>query len=711
MPSSGAIKAGRAYVEMFADNSLLDRGLKQAENRMKAFGTSAKTLGKEIMGAGAAILAPLAAASKVFVDMGAELVGMAARTGISASALSELEFAAKGSGVELGTLENGLRKMQKAIFGATTGNKENVASLALLKLTAEDLNHLKPEKQFELIADRISQIHDPTARAAIAMQIFGKTGTSLLPMLAGGAKRIEAFRAEAQRLGLTIKDVDANAAQQLGVQFSTLWEVIKRGAFAIGTALLPVLSQWTQAVIRAMSVAVRWIDSHRTLFQWALKIGVGLVAAGAAVYAWGVAFAAAAKIIGIARLALAGLVGAINILAAVARRVLAFLLLDVVKTAVSAFTSLWSGVVRVTGVIAGGLASALAYLATPMGLLVVTGAALIAVMVFFAATSTTAASRAAKAFRDFTTDAIGAWQGMVDAIAAGDIGMAGKIGMKFLELEWLRTTQFLSQTWAEFSKFFFDTWVEAVHNVSEFFIKSNAEIATHFTKQTFLMVDAWTAGVSLMKKAYIDYWRVCSKLGIELSNIKPEAKEFVKGVIDAGADSAKNNVSKEAGEELDKSGKRRKEALDKIEADRTNTLKLDHDQREKEHNTRAAADQAAVAKAQAAVDAARGDLEKANAAAALKRAQAAAAEKNDPKQIPFNPGDPDFDLGAVKAKNDIAGTFNAAGVSGLGGGSETPAKHLSAIKAEALRHNQLLKDSLKVFQSIDRKVDKMFEWA
>ena len=71
--------------------------------------------------------------------------------------------------------------------------------MSLLNLTVEDLNRLKPEKQFELIADRISKIPNPTARAAIAMQIFGKTGTSLLPMLAGGAKRMEGLRAEPGR--------------------------------------------------------------------------------------------------------------------------------------------------------------------------------------------------------------------------------------------------------------------------------------------------------------------------------------------------------------------------------------------------------------------------------------------------------------------------------------------------------------------------------
>ncbi len=44
MPSRpGAIRAGRAFVELFADDSKLVRGLRAAERKIKAFGASAAT--------------------------------------------------------------------------------------------------------------------------------------------------------------------------------------------------------------------------------------------------------------------------------------------------------------------------------------------------------------------------------------------------------------------------------------------------------------------------------------------------------------------------------------------------------------------------------------------------------------------------------------------------------------------------------------------
>ena len=45
MPQPGAIRAGRAFVELFADDSKLVRGLRRAEKRLRAFGAQIRDLG------------------------------------------------------------------------------------------------------------------------------------------------------------------------------------------------------------------------------------------------------------------------------------------------------------------------------------------------------------------------------------------------------------------------------------------------------------------------------------------------------------------------------------------------------------------------------------------------------------------------------------------------------------------------------------------
>src|SRR5579885_1790805 len=214
--SAKNIRAGGAFVELFADDSKLVRGLRAAQKKLQAFGAVVQSLGKGLFGIGAGLGTPMATAAKLFADAGSDLVDMSQRTGASVEALSELGYAAEQSGSDLATLEGGLRKMQKAVVAAANGSDSAVATLSQLGLTAQQLQRLSPDQQFELIADRLAQIQNPAERAALAMELFGKTGTSLLPLMTNGAEGIIALRQQARELGLVMSTEDAQAAEAFG---------------------------------------------------------------------------------------------------------------------------------------------------------------------------------------------------------------------------------------------------------------------------------------------------------------------------------------------------------------------------------------------------------------------------------------------------------------------------------------------------------------
>ena len=183
MANSGSIKAGAAYVEIFADRSPLIRGLRAAEISVKKWGQSVSAMGRQMMGLGTAIIGPLIGAAKYFSTFGDNIAKMSKRTGIGVESLSALGFAAEQSGSNLETVEKAIRKMQQNILDANIGLKTATDVFAMLGVSAESFAGLKPEEQFRLMADRLSKIEDPSKRAAIAMKIFGKSGTQLLPML------------------------------------------------------------------------------------------------------------------------------------------------------------------------------------------------------------------------------------------------------------------------------------------------------------------------------------------------------------------------------------------------------------------------------------------------------------------------------------------------------------------------------------------------
>lgn len=406
--SAGAsnIRAGRAYVELGVDSKALARGLDAASAKLSAFGAAVRQIGVGMIGAGAAILAPLGAAAKLFADMGSELVDMSQRTGVTVEALSALGFAADQSGTDLATVESGIRKMQKTLTAAALGSQGAVEALQLLNLTVADLEDLSPDQQFKLIADRLSRIEDPTVRAALAMQYFGKSGTALLPLLANGAAGIEALEAQAKKLGLVMSTEDAEAAESFGDQLDALGKVLKKLVATIGSALVPILSDAVKWITDIAVGVAKWIKEHKDLVVGIFKGAVALVAFGGAMVALGTVVTIIGK---------------------------AFAVLSAIVTGVSA--------------VVGILGTVLAAMVSPIGLVITALVALGAYLLYVTGAGAKALSWLAGKFNSLKQDAMAAWQGIGDALAAGDIALAAKILWLTLRLEWDRGVSVLQKIW------------------------------------------------------------------------------------------------------------------------------------------------------------------------------------------------------------------------------------------------------------------------
>src|SRR5690606_5093228 len=196
-------------------------------------------------------------------------------------------YAADQSGANLETLEAGLRRMQTTVLDAARGSAMAQESLAMLGVTVDQLAGLAPDQQFKLLADRLSRIEDPTLKAALAMKVFGKSGTQLLPLMAGGAKGIEELQQRARELGLTISKDDAQAATLFGDTLDDLWKSIKAGVFAIGSALAPMLTELIAKATKFVVAVVNWIKQNKALVVTVFKIAAAVVAAGIALIVLG----------------------------------------------------------------------------------------------------------------------------------------------------------------------------------------------------------------------------------------------------------------------------------------------------------------------------------------------------------------------------------------------------------------------------------------
>ena len=226
--------------------SRLSKFKKKASKSLKAVGKASAALG---VAGGAALVAFGAKAVTSFADAGDEIHKMAERTGFGTEALSELKFAAEQSGASLEDVEKASKRMASTIFDAEQGLVGAEDALAALGLTAEDLKGISPETQFQIIADKLGAVDDASTKAAIAQDVFGRSGADLIPLMNEGAEGMAALRQEARDLGVVFSQDAANSAADFKDAQNELTSAVNGLFFAFGEELTPAITAFTRFLV------------------------------------------------------------------------------------------------------------------------------------------------------------------------------------------------------------------------------------------------------------------------------------------------------------------------------------------------------------------------------------------------------------------------------------------------------------------------------
>lgn len=390
--SKSDVSAGRAYVSLFVKNDIT-KALTKAKQELNDFGSDVVGIGAKVAGMGAAITGSLTAAVMHFANVGSELNDMSARTGIGATALVELGYAAKMTGTSMESVERAIGKMQKNIAGVGEESGAVTAALSAIGLSSSQLAGLAPEDQFQMIAENIAAIKDPAQRSASAMGVFGKSGRELLPMM----ENIKALRAEARELGIAPSPESIAAADAIGDAIDRVRVVVSSTVFEIGAALAPMAQDILDGFLVVTKAVRKFVVENKSLIVTAAKVGAVLMVAGASIVAIGSTFIGAG-------MAISGLLSVM---------------------------SLFGGAI-------GIITSLLAVVLSPVGLIV---AALVAGAYAWArfsesgrASVSSLVSIMTAAFGGIATTVHDTFGGIFDAIKAGDLSLAGQIAMIGLKL-------------------------------------------------------------------------------------------------------------------------------------------------------------------------------------------------------------------------------------------------------------------------------------
>jgi hypothetical protein len=234
----------------------VDDAAKKTSVGLGSLGTAFKAIGAAVS------IGAITSAITSYADLTGELTDLSAKTGIGVEALQRLKYAAEQNGGSLDQVTGAISKLGANLAG---GNKSAVGALDALGLSFDQIRSMAPDKAFTTIADSIAKIPDPMAQSKLAMDLFGKSGADLLPMMKGN---LSETAAAADRLGIVLSEEAVAAGDEFGDTMGTLAAVGKAVIAQVLEPMIPVLTTVAQWLGDKLPGAVRFVVD-------ALTIGLG----------------------------------------------------------------------------------------------------------------------------------------------------------------------------------------------------------------------------------------------------------------------------------------------------------------------------------------------------------------------------------------------------------------------------------------------------
>jgi len=233
-------------------------GFLQAELAMKALELGAQALVRGLQ----AVVTATAEAIVETAEYGAAVDDAAKRTGASREALQELGYAAQQSGSSAGEMNHALTKLARTMAEAAGGSDEAGKAFAALgiKVTNADGTLRATDEVLVELADKFVGIDNPAKRSALAMDVFGRSGADLLPLLLEGSDGIAALRTEAIDLGLVMSSDSVKAAESFGDSMSALQQFASSLKRDLGSLLIEGLAPMLESTIE-------WVKANRELIK------------------------------------------------------------------------------------------------------------------------------------------------------------------------------------------------------------------------------------------------------------------------------------------------------------------------------------------------------------------------------------------------------------------------------------------------------------
>lgn len=263
----GGGSIGRASVDLVLNTTAYNAQLAEAEGKTKASAGGLSKAFSDVRNAlGPVGIAAVAASAIAVIGIGqaihatqewaAEVRTLQRVTGDSAENTSRLAAAGELLNLSTDKLNTGFGILDKNIIN-------NSANFAKYNVVTKDAagNTLPFLDILGNLSDKFQTLQAGPEQAAFAMNVFGRSGKELIPVLSRGREGLQELYDSAQKAGLVMSQDALDASKNLSIAQRELGHAFKGAAVAIGTAFIPLLTPIVHAFTQLVEIATRVVTT------------------------------------------------------------------------------------------------------------------------------------------------------------------------------------------------------------------------------------------------------------------------------------------------------------------------------------------------------------------------------------------------------------------------------------------------------------------
>lgn len=219
------------------------------------------------------------------LEYASSLGEVAQQLGVTTDALQEYRFAASQAGLSTEEIDMALSQLTRRIGEGVNGTKAQADAFKRLGISLKDANGdvIATGDAIPLIAEALKTIESPAEKSAILLDLFGRSGQKLLPLLADGAKGVNNLRDAARDLGIVLSEKQIQDADDTADKLGKLKQILAAkiaGAVADNTDSIIALADALVQLVGSIGSAIKAYQNLRESFGANGQIAIGNILGG-----------------------------------------------------------------------------------------------------------------------------------------------------------------------------------------------------------------------------------------------------------------------------------------------------------------------------------------------------------------------------------------------------------------------------------------------